>query len=189
MKQKEILNIISDSESILKTLDQLGILHRLTKHYLLIAEELSEDGFTFLQPLKEHRDAYEHLVRVFALSTKEDIKANFDSHTYIESNINKAFGHEYRAFFDAADWLTFACRRFVRKKLSLLTIKKAYIKAYQEEGYETAKNFINSVPFEIAKYREKKDVGDNINLLNEVYEYKKTLDKLIELYKNICALS
>lgn len=189
MDQKEILNIINDSESIINTLDQLGILHRLTKHYLLIAEELSEDGFTFLQPLKEHRDAYEHLVRVFALSTKNDIETDFDSKAYIEKNINKAFGHEYRAFFDAADWLTFACRSFVRKKLSLLTIKKAYISKYKEEGYQVAKNLINSVPFEIAKYREKKDVGNNNALLNEVYEYQKTLEKLITLYKNICDLS
>ena len=42
---------------------QLCELHSRTKHYLLIAEELSEEGDVFLQPLKEHRDAYDHIIR------------------------------------------------------------------------------------------------------------------------------
>ena len=41
-------------------------IHLFTKHYLLLAEELSEEGELFLQPLKEHRDAYDHVVRVYA---------------------------------------------------------------------------------------------------------------------------
>ena len=43
----------------------------LTKHYLIISEEISEDFETFLQPLKEHRDAFDHIVRAYGHSPKE----------------------------------------------------------------------------------------------------------------------
>lgn len=186
MEQKKILNLIGDSEEIIKLLDNLGILHQLTKHYLLIAEEITEDGFTFLQPLKEHRDSYEHLMRVFVLSSKDDVAPNFDYYNYIKSNINKAFGHEYRAFFDTADWLTYTCRKFLYEKLSRITIRKAYKSKYSD--YDEVRDFINEVSFTIATYREKKDVVSDTNLLSDVYEYKKTLDSLLDLYTKVSKL-
>ena len=39
--------------------------------YLLTAEEISENGDALIQPLKEHRDAYDHIVRIFASTTKK----------------------------------------------------------------------------------------------------------------------
>lgn len=46
-------------------------LHAITKKYLLIAEEVAENGELFLQPLKEHRDAYDHLMRCYSIDIIE----------------------------------------------------------------------------------------------------------------------
>ena len=56
-----------------------------------------------------NRDAYDHLMRVFALPMKEIEKLDVDK--YVLDNVKKAFSHEYRAFFDTADWFTYICRK------------------------------------------------------------------------------
>lgn len=48
-----------------KEIKEIVVIHNFTKHYILLGEELSEDFETYLQPIKEFRDAYEHIVRVF----------------------------------------------------------------------------------------------------------------------------
>lgn len=187
MKQADILGILLNEENT-KRLDKLGKIHKYTKHYLLLAEELSEDGVAFLQPMKEHRDAYDHLVRVLSLHMRvADLPDDFDYHYYVDDNLKKSYGHEYRAFFDTADWLTFICRKSIRETLSFATKRKMYISKYGEKDFEETRKFINNVPFDIAKYREKKDIS-NVALLEEVEEYKVTLDKLIEIYKKIQAI-
>ena len=184
MQQLDILNILFN-ETNRNTLDKLGQIHKYTKHYLLLAEELSEEGVSFLQPLKEHRDAYDHLMRIFSLHLKvADVPSDFDYNYYVEDNLKKACGHEYRAFFDTADWLTFICRKHIREKLSFNAKKKLYILKYSETDFEETKSFINQVPHDIAMYREKKDIS-NSSLLQEIEEYRKTLDKLIDIYKKV----
>ena len=69
-----------------------------TKIYLLTAEEISENGDALIQPLKEHRDAYDHIVRIFASTTKK-VPEGYDYYSYIKGNLEKAYGHEYRVFF------------------------------------------------------------------------------------------
>lgn len=182
MEQKEILNILADSSENVKNIDNLSRIHILTKHYLLLAEELSENGDAFLQPLKEHRDAYDHLMRIFALPFRETLPDNFDEKKYISENMKKAYGHEYRAFFDTADWLTFICRKFIRENLSYKALRNEYEKKYQD--FTEIRKFINDVPFTIAKYREGKDIS-NKDMIAEVFEYQKTLDKLVDIYKKV----
>ena len=77
---------------------------------------------------------------------------------YILDNIKKAFGHEYRAFFEMADWFTYICRKYVREELSFNSKRKKYEEKYEEKynDFESVKKFINEVPYMIAEYREKK---------------------------------
>lgn len=183
MKQEEILSILSKGE-ISHYLNEMSQVHMFTKHYLLIAEEISEESVTFLQPLKEHRDAYDHLIRVFTLAIKDDRELNIEQ--YILDNIKKAFGHEYRAFFDMADWFTYICRKYVREELSFNSKRKKYEEKYGD--FESVKKFINEVPYMIAEYREKKDVSNHEPILSEVTDYKKTMDKLLVIYKRVQTL-
>lgn len=188
ISQESVLNEIMSSTQK-EYLEKIGQVHILTKHYLLLAEELSEDGVSFLQPLKEHRDAYDHLMRIFSLHLrKEHLESNFNASKYIEDNLKKAYGHEYRAFFDTADWLTYICRKFIRSSLSLNGKRTQYIDAYGKDDFEKVKAFINSVSKSIASFREKKDISDSINVLEEVKEYQKTLDQLIEIFDKVQSL-
>lgn len=183
MKQKEVFTILSKPD-ISHYFDEISLVHMYTKHYLLISEELSEEGVTFLQPLKEHRDAYDHLVRIFALPMKETV--NLDIEKYVLDNVKKAFGHEYRAFFDTADWFTYICRKYIREELSFSARKKKYEEIYDD--FQEVKKFINEVPLMIAKYREEKDVSNQEPILSEVLDYKNTMDRLLEIYKKVKTL-
>lgn len=190
MDQQDVLNILK-KEDICRNLDVIGQIHMLTKHYLLIAEEVSEEGVTFLQPLKEHRDAYDHMMRVFYLPRKledADTPSDFDRDSYIAKNVEKAVGHEYRAFFDMADWLTFICRRKIREELSLRRVKQAYTAKYGENAFQDVKKLINTVPFEIAQYRTEKDIGKKESSLSDVLNYKKTIDRLLKIYQQVMML-
>lgn len=179
MNQVEVLEILND-EDISKKFNVINTIHCYTKLYLLTAEEISEDGMTFLQPLKEHRDAYDHMIRIFGLSNREMEKS--EAEKYIADNIKKTLGHEYRAFFDTADWFTYICRKKIRETLSYRGKKKRYMEAYDD--FEEVKNYINELPELVVKYRREKDIA-NDNILGEVEEYVQTMEKLLQLYKRV----
>lgn len=156
----------------------------LTKHYLLLAEELSDEFDTFLQPLKEHRDAFDHVARVYGHNfLQNEIK---DIDTYCTANMSKAVGHVYRAFFDTADWLSYICRQ----KIRLLLQGKRYsdiVSIYPE--YDDLKGMLQSVPYAIAKIRNNKDVSDDPKeLVKEVNEYRIILDDLLSAYSKLSKL-
>lgn len=156
-------------------------IYLITKHYLLLAEEISDDCDTFLQPLKEHRDAFDHIVRVYGNQFANEMKSDIES--YRENNMKKALGHEYRAFFDTADWLSYICRRKIR--LILEGKSKDEIMAKYEK-YDDLKSFLITVPAKIAEIRENKDISDDEQeLIGEVENYRNLLDKLLEYYKTI----
>lgn len=182
LTQQDIVNRLS-CEKYSEYLENTAYVHSLTKHYLLIAEELAPDGNVFLQPLKEHRDAYDHIFRIFGLSLREKGELPKSIDDYMLDNLKKAFGHEYRAFFDAADWLTFICRRYIRESLSVQEIRDRYTSMFD---FDSTKSFINNVSFVIAEYRKTKDVSSNkVPLLTEVDKYKEVLDQLLEIYRNV----
>lgn len=149
-------------------------IHLLTKHYLLLAEEMCDEGDLFLQPLKEHRDAYDHIIRVYA--AKEAISSPENPEEYMKSNMSKAIGHEYRAFFDTADWLSFICRKKIN---ALLAGKKREEIIAKYSGYDELKVMLLALPGQIAEQREHKDVGNN-DMLTEVNKYALILNSLIQ---------
>ena len=185
MTQNDILTILLKPESQ-NILNQIGQIHIYTKHYFLLAEELSEDGALFLQPMKEHRDAYDHISRIFSLHFRT-VDDSFNINDYVLDNLKKACGHEYRAFFDTADWLTFICRKFIRESLSSISVQSQYKNVFSEEEFNNTKEYINNVPQEIARYRENKDISSETKI-EEIDKYKETLDRLINIYLQIKTL-
>lgn len=184
MNQQEVISMLASDDNF-GNLNVMSQIHLFTKHYLLIAEELSEDGVAFLQPMKEHRDAYDHLMRVFSVHINDSVTDDKASE-YISDNIRKALGHEYRSFFDAADWLTYICRKGIREQLMLRSVKKKYSQKYDD--YDDVKSLINNLPFTIAEFREDKDVSKVGVMLDNVIEYRDTMDRLIEIYRRIQSL-
>lgn len=161
--------------------DNICKIYFLTKHYLLLSEELSEDFETFLQPVKEHRDAFDHLARVYGYTMLNRELDNIDK--YREENMKKAVGHAYRAFFDTADWLSYICRKKIRELLSPYT--KSQI-SHLYKKYDNAKQILNDVPKKISEIREAKDLSDDESvLIEEVDKYVSLLDELLEIYTDI----
>ena len=164
--------------------DNICKIYFLTKHYLLLSEELSEDFDTFLQPLKEHRDAFDHIARVYGYDMLD--KKVDDVEKYREENMNKAVGHTYRAFFDTADWLSYICRKKIRDLLSQYT-REQILNKY--EKYEEVKIILNRIPKEIAQIRKSKDLSDDETvLIEEVDQYSIVLDQLLEIYNEVYAI-
>lgn len=164
--------------------DNICKIYFLTKHYLLLSEELSEDFDTFLQPLKEHRDAFDHIARVYGHQMLE--KQVDDIEKYKEENMNKAVGHTYRAFFDTADWLSYICRKKIREILSKYT-KRQILETYP--NYETVRYTLDEIPKQIAQIRKNKDLSDDESILiNEVDQYSNILNQLLDIYNEVHTL-
>ena len=161
--------------------DNICQIYFLTKHYLLLAEELSDDFDTFLQPVKEHRDAFDHIARVYGYKfLNSEIK---DIDKYCKQNMKKAVGHAYRAFFDTADWLSYVCRRKIRLAITGKS-ESEIIEKYPR--YAELKATLIEIPKRIASIRENKDVSDNMDeLIAEVDSYKEVLDELLMYYDDI----
>ena len=153
-----------------------------TKHYILLAEELDLEGNTLIQPLKEHRDAYDHIIRVYSAKLGMNKSADED---YILTNMSKALGHEYRAFFDTADWISLVIRENINFKLKYMDREKL-IKCYP--NYPQFKSMLLSLPDEIVKLREGKDIGKASSSYYDIVEkYAGLLDKLYFYYKEFSA--
>ena len=96
MTQESIFAILQEKDVQEQWLN-ICRLHRITKEYLLVAEEVCEEGVLFFQPLKEHRDAYDHVIRTFSIDLKK-VPEDVDCKLYVKKNLEKAYGHEYRTF-------------------------------------------------------------------------------------------
>ena len=160
MAEQNVFNLMQNDEIGLlwKKIYQL---HQKTKIYLLTAEEISENGDALIQPLKEHRDAYD---------------------SYIKGNLEKAYGHEYRAFFDTADWLAYNLRHNLRERINAIPYNKR--NQLIPNCKETIK-LLNQYPFEISNLRNDKDIVKESDSDETIKEYENLLRQLIKLYKEI----
>ena len=156
-------------------------IHLFTKHYVLLAEELDLDGNTILQPLKEHRDAYDHIIRVYC--SVNNISDKNDDDKYLVDNMSKALGHEYRAFFDTADWFSLILRERINKELEGKERDKL-IQCYPK--YPELREMIIEAPKKIASLRGGKDIGNNsVSRYKIVSEYADVLDTLFKSYNEL----
>ncbi|MDE6597533.1 MAG: hypothetical protein K2K60_02725 [Clostridia bacterium] len=152
-------------------------IHLFTKHYQLIAEEL-HIGDMFLQALKEHRDAYDHIIRIYGIPNSRTLPMDVDA--YIDSNFQDAISHEYRAFCDTADWLTIICRKAIRY---IINQTDASVVKEQYPKFADIDPKIIDFSLRVAKERENKDIGGDV--ISKVKRYSKLLDEIINYYKEI----
>lgn len=160
-------------------------IHILTKKYYILSEEINLHMATLVQPIKEQRDALEHIIRVYSALTLEDDSivekfSNVSIDEYVRSNMEKAIGHEYRAFFDVIDYITISIRERIYNEINMYTLKQI-VDVFP--NYENFKKRLNELPEEIASMRIKKDVGEN--MLEIAKEYAQLADELLSLYKKL----
>jgi len=148
------LEDIRFSEGETASLKEVISLYITVKDLMIYAEEMDSAKRTFLQPTFELKNAFDHLMRVYA------VKFGFKSADaeYVDVNLHKTFGHVYRAGYDSLDWISIQFRKKLLDEISEFsseTLIKIFPKYYQEikPDFEIASS-------EISKIRSRKDIGD-----------------------------
>jgi hypothetical protein len=159
---------------------QIVEVHNRAKELFILAEEMDRRFETFLQPVQELKHALEHIVR--ARARELGITGNPDS-DYVDESLRKAFGHEYRAFFDVADWLGVALREKAIDQMSRYS--PACISRYFREWYEMLRPKLETANIEIAKFRTAKDVAKGGDVIPEVEKYHHQIVELAEMMPTI----
>jgi hypothetical protein len=158
-------------------------IHNHTKSVFLCAEEFDSQFLDFVQPVLELRNAFEHIIRLKAAELGINNEKDADSDNYIPHSFNKALGHEYRAFFDAADWFSVCIRERIIKILTQYSSE--CIDAVLPNYYSELRPAIDKTCQDIAKIRGAKDVSKSKDLLVEVNQYRKVIEQLLEIYEQI----
>ena len=151
---------------LLKTVTEL---YYIDKKLMLYAEELNKYE-TFIPPINEIRDAFDHLMRAFAV--KFELITENDN--YVATNLNKTFSHVYRATFDLLDYISIYQRELITTKLdgiSKETLANVYLRYYEQIVPD-----IESLSSRIPDIREHKDIG-NPNL-DDIKSYVKLIEKV-----------
>jgi hypothetical protein len=161
---------------------QIVELQETVKDLVIWAEENNVDKLeTFIQPIKEQRDALTHLCRAKAaeLGLKE---GEGDFTGYIQRNLDKALGHLYRAFFDAADFLCIILRERYYKTLSPYDAE--CISTVMPEYYQQISPRMESLTKAVSDHRSGKDVSKGA-IMQTVQKYRETIKDILGLYKTV----
>lgn len=117
------MNSGSFSNSLTGIFKDISLVHEEAKTIYLHVEALCLDGDLFFQPMKEQRDAEEHLVRAlgkmanggyFEYASKA-AGIDDEAESYVIGNLEKAFNHEQRALVDASEWLLLVVKTMLPK--------------------------------------------------------------------------
>ena len=163
-------------------LKQIVELYSETKTIYLLAEELGLGEFLqYLQPIKEHRDSHDHLMR--ALANQYALDCDEAEETRQRLNLEKALGHEYRAFFDSADWLSVTLRERISKMVH--PYGTSCLDHVLEDYSSKTKIRITAICRKIAARRNGKDISQEGKLLKDVHRYKEILNELSGIHDQI----
>jgi len=161
---------------------QIVEVHNEAKTLFLLGEELEHEHFRdFIQPINEHRHSLEHIVRAKANSLGLD--PDGANETYQHDSLRKALGHEYRAFFDCADWIAIILREDIENTLRPYDADS--IKDALPDYYSRLRGRVTEISIAIAQKRGDKNVSKADKILNDVREYKVILDELRGLHKRV----
>ena len=99
---------------------------------------------------------------------------------YIEKNFDKACGHLYRSFFDAAEWMGIIVREKIQNLYS--GYDNACISAVLPEYYKEIKPSVERFNSDVAAIRNEKDFHKGENppkLVRQVEEYMEQIEHLL----------
>jgi hypothetical protein len=171
--------IVSFSDKESEYLKRIAELYDSVKTLVLYAEEIDPENRTHPQVLKEFRDALEHIIRVIA--HKVGLKSS-DVVDYQEKNLDKAYGHVYRAAYDTLDWVSILLRRKISEELK--GYSASAINASLPNYYSKIRPRIEGeIPINIARVRGIKDIGSPS--LEAIEEYLDLAEELKKYYEAV----
>ncbi|MBI2440376.1 MAG: hypothetical protein HYV35_03285, partial [Lentisphaerae bacterium] len=136
-----------------------------------------------VQPVMELRNGFEHIIRAKAAELGLNGEADDKLPDYIPQSFDKAIGHEYRAFFDAADWFSVCIRDRITK--TLRHYSHECITAVLPDYYSKLRPRVDQVCREIAAIRGTKDIAKGKDLLGEVGKYRTAINDLLAIHEKI----
>lgn len=166
------------SETEEKNLKSITELYGKVKELIIFCEENQEEFKTNLQTVKELRDAFDHMMRVFAvkLKTKEEMGDG-----YIQTSLDKVLGHVFRAGYDTLDFATLILRDKINKEVA--DFSPSAIQAAIPNYYSEMRPSVEAITTDIIKLRTNKDIAKPSPELFD--EYFKNVITLQEMFKII----
>ncbi len=154
-----------------------------------LIEKLQEHEFkkfkSFLQPVLEKRAALDHICR--AMSVVIEMRPPLSS-DYVEKNLDKACGHLYRSFFDAAEWLGIILREKIQELY--FGYDNDCISTVSPEYYHKIKPGVEQFNTKIATIRNEKDFNKSespTELVEQVKEYMEQIELLLGYSETMAA--
>lgn len=152
---------------------QLREVYKAYKELFIQAEEKLEEMGFFVAPMLEHRDALDHLMRYFTLTDEKEITVE------ALEQLDKALGHEFRAYFDVADYICITVRSKIADSFKGIPKKKIRLKW---EQYSEVKRNIVKISDDIATIRFNRSAQ-----IESIREYEKVLKNVFKIYDDfIC---
>lgn len=162
--------------------EQIVKIHFETKRITLRAEELAGlDNRTYIQPIREERDAFEHVCR--AMACVFGLREPAGDASYIAGNLEAARRHAVRGFFDAADWYGTVLRAGIRTRLE--PYSSECIRTILPEYYPRSQVRIDEIVERIVQCREEKDASDEAGTFQEVKAYGELVLELEDIYRSV----
>jgi len=171
-----------EEDSIAKDLIEL---YYKIKSKIILIEQLSFEHKTNPQILIELRNAFDHLMRVFS-SKYQLMDKKKNTPEYALKNMDKTYGHVYRAGYDALDLLNILLEEKI--KATFVEYSPEVINTVYPEYYRKTRTEISKIDREIGKCRENKDV-DGENAHTSKFEnfnyYIKLIERLDEIREEV----
>jgi len=162
--------------------EHLVKIHFATKRITLRAEEsLALDHRTYIQPIREERDAFEHVCR--GIASYLELTSHAGDECYLAECFDGARKHAVRAFFDAADWYGQVLREDIKEKLT--PYSHECIRTALPDYYPISRMRIDQIAEGIVACREQKDASDEAGTYQEVVTYSKLLEELETIHQRV----
>ncbi len=154
----------SFSEDELRRIKEITELYYYTKDLILYSEELNNLD-TFMPPINEIKDAFDHFMRV----TSVKFGMNDGDEQYIQTNLDKIFSHIYRATFELFDYIRVFQKDSIDKKLNGIS-NDALVSVFPDY-YQRIKPAMEDLINKIPSYKKAKDIGDpDIGIVKKYYQ-------------------
>ncbi|RJS84567.1 hypothetical protein CW713_02390 [Methanophagales archaeon] len=161
---------VNDTE-IEERLKEITKLYLKVRELMLYADELHPEKKTFIPPINEIRNAFDHLMRVFAVKFELKTAAKED---YITNNLEGALRHVYRAAFDLLDYVSINLRNKILDEINEISTEA--LNVVFPEYYQKIRPDIEKASTEISDFRYRKDMGDP--KIDDVKKYAEIIDRI-----------
>lgn len=170
----------NDAETV--KLRQIAAYYVAAKELIIYGEQIDPNHSTLSQTLNERVNAFDHLMRVVVEKQGMRRPPVTDPTKYNKDNLDKAYGHIFRAAYDALDWVALTIQERIAKDIAPFPLETLH--AVLPEYFNEIKPKLEKVLHkDITKLRNEKDVSDTSD--SNLQQYIRTVAELKDLFDPI----